>query len=210
MATYNGQAGQDYFALMVAKHKRGGTFVELGSNDPILINNTYLLERDYGWRGLMVEYDAAFVDAYDEHRPASTYMIADATNIDYAKAFRDAGLPQDIDYLQIDLEVSNRSTLTTLERLDEQVLNTYRFATVTFEHDIYAGDYFNTRIASRAIFDRRGYVRVFSDIMNEGNAYEDWYVHPALATLEPFEPSTPIDYKDALNKLQLYSSIIFK
>lgn len=201
MAKYNGQAGQDYFALMVSNSKRGGTFVELGSNDPVLINNTYLLERDHGWRGLMVEYDAAYVDAYDEHRPASTYIIADATTIDYAKAFRDAGLPPNIDYLQIDLEVSNRSTLTALELLDAQVMDTYRFAAVTFEHDIYAGDCFNTRLASRAIFERRGYVRVFSDIMNEGNAYEDWYVHPALSQIAFVEKAGPIDYKDALNQL---------
>ncbi len=56
--------------------------------------------------------------------------------------------PKNIDYLQIDLEVCNRSTLTTLELLDNTIFNEYKFATVTFEHYIYASDRFNTRLAS--------------------------------------------------------------
>ena len=36
-------------------------------------------------------------------------------------------MPLKIDYLQIDLEVNNRSTLTTLELLDAQVFDNYKF-----------------------------------------------------------------------------------
>ena len=92
-------------------------------------------------------------------------------------------MPLSIDYLQIDLEANNGSTLKTLEKLDNEILDTYKFATVTFEHDIYTGDHFNTRSVSREIFERRGYVRVFSDVSNGGNAFEDWYVHPELVDM---------------------------
>ena len=42
---YNGQIAQDYFVMKVLKEKRNGTFVEIGSNHPTCINNTYILEK---------------------------------------------------------------------------------------------------------------------------------------------------------------------
>ena len=90
-----------------------------------------------------------------------------------------------MDYLQIDLDVDNKSTLEVLLLLDETIFNEYKFATVTFEHDFYRGDYFNTRSISRDIFKKRGYVMVFPDIRHggEGTYFEDWYIHPDLVDM---------------------------
>ena len=93
-----------------------------------------------------------------------------------------------MDYLQIDLDVNNRSTLDTLELLDRTVFDKTQFATVTFEHDIYTGNYFDTRNKSREIFTKRGYQLVFPDVsvfFNGANrVFEDWYVHPDLVDME--------------------------
>jgi hypothetical protein len=143
-----------------------------------------MLEKIYGWRGIMVEYNNKFLPLYKEHRPNSFHVINDATLVDYRKAFEDANMPHEIDYLQIDLEVSNDSTLQTLQKMEVEVFNDYKFATVTFEHDIYTDPLNHTRIASRQIFENNGYVRVFSDINNQGVCpYEDWYVHPDLVDM---------------------------
>jgi hypothetical protein len=40
---YYGQIQQDKFVLNVLKNKKNGFFVEIGSYDPILINNSYIL-----------------------------------------------------------------------------------------------------------------------------------------------------------------------
>ncbi len=180
----NSQAGQDIFVLKALKEKQNGTFVEIGSCHPININNSYILESKYNWKGIMVEYDSSYLEAYKQHRPNSYHIIQDATTIDYSEAFKDAKMPYNIDYLQIDLEVSNNSTLKVLEKLDTEVMDMYKFATVTFEHDIYTGNHFNTRDSSRTIFEKRGYVRVFSDVSNGSNPFEDWYVHPELVDME--------------------------
>jgi hypothetical protein len=184
--TYNGQAHQDEFVLRVLNQKRNGFFLEIGSNHPININNSYLLEKDYGWTGIMVEYDASFLPLYQEHRPNSIHVINDATKIDYRTLLESNNMPVNMDYLQIDLEVSNGSTLSTLEKLNNEVFDTYKFATVTFEHDIYASNFRNTRLVSRQIFESRGYVRVFDDIHNvhPRYVYEDWYVHPELVNMD--------------------------
>lgn len=181
---FNGQAQQDKFVLNVLKFKRDGFFLEIGSNDPIKINNSYPLEHDYIWKGIMIEYEARFLPAYKTHRPKSIHVINDATKIDYAALFLDHKVPSAIDYLQIDLEANNGSTLRTLQKLDVEVMDRHTFATVTFEHDIYHTNFMNTREESRKIFERRGYIRVFDDIDNgSGFPYEDWYVYPSLVDM---------------------------
>lgn len=180
---YLGQANQDRFVLNVLKEKKNGYFLEIGSNHPININNSYLLETSYDWKGIMVEFSPQFLPLYIEHRPNSIHVINDATIIDYKNLFEINNMPLSFDYLQIDLEVSNESTLNTLKKLDTDVFDTYKFATVTFEHDIYVGDCYNTRLSSRDIFKRRGYVCVFEDISNDNYPYEDWYVHPDLVDM---------------------------
>src|SRR5438132_687242 len=131
------QASQDIFALIMLKHKKHGVFVEIGTNDPIYHNNTYVLEKDYGWSGLLIEYEANFASAYQQQRPNSKYIIDDARNINYREFLDNNKFPENIDYLQIDLDVNNRSTLDVLEKLESTVFNKYKFATVTFEHDFY-------------------------------------------------------------------------
>lgn len=180
---YNGQAAQDYFVLKCLNLKKNGVFVEIGSNNPIKINNTYKLETEYDWTGLMIEYDPSFLPSYVTHRPKSQHIIQNATTIQFDEEFKKRNLPKNIDYLQIDLEVDNQSTIRTLENLNSQVMSEYKFAVVTFEHDSYRGNHFNTKSRSREIFDSHGYIRVFSGVSLDGNEFEDWYVHPTLVDM---------------------------
>jgi hypothetical protein len=180
---YNSQVGQDKFVLSVLKNKKNGYFIEIGSNDPKLINNTFILEKDFNWSGIMVEYDGKWLQSYKDTRPNSIHVIDDATKIDYKSLFVNNKVSRNIDYLQIDLDVCNRSTLDTLELFNNTIFDNYKFATITFEHDIYSGDHFNTRQTSRNIFLKRGYILVFPDVKNGSNAFEDWYVHPDLVDM---------------------------
>lgn len=183
---FRGQAQQDRFVTTIMKQKQNGFFVEIGSNHPIDINNSYLLEKTYNWKGIMIEYESKYLPSYKQHRPNSIHVIQDATTIDYKNLFEANDVPLQMDYLQIDLEADNGSTIQTLEKLNREVLDAYTFATVTFEHDIYRGDFYNTRMRSRQIFEERGYVCVFKDIHNKEPryVYEDWYVHPSLVDMD--------------------------
>jgi hypothetical protein len=183
---FRGQAQQDRFVTTIMKQKQNGFFVEIGSNHPIDINNSYLLEKTYNWKGIMIEYESKYLPSYKQHRSNSIHVIQDATTIDYKNLFEANDVPLQMDYLQIDLEVDNGSTIRTLETLNNEVLDTYTFATVTFEHDIYRGDFYNTRMRSRQIFEERGYVCIFKDIHENDPkcVYEDWYVHPSLVDMD--------------------------
>jgi hypothetical protein len=178
------QAGQDLFFLKALNYKKNGTFLEIGSNHPITHNNTYIAESEYNWKGIMVEYDTSFAPMYTLYRPKSIHVLNDACKVDYRSLLDTHAFPTNMDYLQIDLDVNNGSTRNVVELLDKSVFDKYTFAAITFEHDIYTGDYFNTRQISRDIFKKRGYTLVFSDVSVfwEGSykAFEDWYIHPSL------------------------------
>lgn len=188
--TTHSQCSQDIFVINVLQHKKNGYFLEIGSNHAINDNNTYLLEKDYNFKGLLVEYCQIFEEGYKTHRQNSIYEINDARNVNYKKILDDNNFPKNIDYLQIDLDADNKSTLDTLILLNNTVFDTYKFATITFEHDYYRGDFFDTRNISRNIFKSRGYLLVFPDVCTDQGCvgsgwqpFEDWYVHPDLVDM---------------------------
>ena len=230
---YNGAAGQDKFVLNVNKFKKNGYFLEFGSQEPINDNNTYLLESEYGWKGLMFEWEEKYAPRYEKHRGEdTTYIIGDAVDHDYALLFSKLEVPETIDFLQIDLEPGMLSPLTLLQKLNDQVMDNHKFATITFEHDIYVGepnsphnggsplnqgrpyDYENfhkVRDGSRKIFEERGYVLVFPDV-NDNQEYnlpfEDWWVHPDLVDMDYVKQIIDKN-KDRYCEAQITGSTVF-
>jgi len=209
---FNGQAEQDKFVLTMLHNKSNGYYLELGSQRAILNNNTYILEKTYNWSGIMIDCDECWLNEYKFYRTNSIHVIDDAEKIDYNSLLKTNNAPNNIDYLQIDLDVDNCSTLNTLIKLDEEILNEYKFATITFEHDIYSSEsesdiWAITRKRSREIFSNRGYVLVFPDVQLDSStsyrgkrcgAFEDWYVHPDLVDNE------------IINKYKTDKSLYFK
>ena len=183
---FNGQAEQDKFVCNVLKNKTNGFFVEVGSHHPININNTYVLENSLSWRGLMFEWaQERFEDLYKKHRTNSDYIFGDAQYHDYYEILENHEAPKFIDYLQLDIEPPEK-TLNVLKNLDSKVMDEYKFAVVTFEHDYCHGLQSQPRLASRQIFKNRGYELVFADVHNTEPkyVYEDWYVHPNLVDMD--------------------------
>ena len=52
MKTYS-QASQDIFVRILTNNKKNGTFLEIGSNDPITHNNSYVLESENNYKGIL-------------------------------------------------------------------------------------------------------------------------------------------------------------
>lgn len=170
------EAYQDMFVLGALKGKRNGTYVEIGSGDPIYGNNTYLLEKEFGWSGLSLDISEEFVKAHKEKRDHMC-LLKDATATNYDALFSAAGFDEVIDYLQIDCDPPSVS----FKALLAIPLEKYKFRVITFEHDHYADPHGGFREKARNYLNSQGYNLYVSNISPDNNRpYEDWYVNSDL------------------------------
>lgn len=165
---------QDMFVLSCLDGKRNGTFVELGSGHPILFNNTLLLEKGFGWKGISVDNSERMCHIFSRSRN-STIINDDASKIDYKELFKNHCFEQKIDFLRINAERAS------LEALSAIPFNKYEFGVIQFQHNaIWWGPEF--REASRKLLSKIGYILLVSDVaVDPKSPYEDWWVHPVLA-----------------------------
>jgi len=63
-----GQHFQDLWVLFHLEEMRGGYFVEFGGADGVKTSNTYLLEKDYGWTGILAEPARVWQSKIRQHR----------------------------------------------------------------------------------------------------------------------------------------------
>ena len=90
---YNGQAYADKFVLNCTNFKTNGYFLELGSRHPKENNNSYILEKEFGWKGVMVDREPTYEQDYKTERPNSVAIIEDATEVNYTKVFEENNFP---------------------------------------------------------------------------------------------------------------------
>ena len=186
------QAGQDRFVHALLP-KTDGTFLEIGSNHPIEINNTFALEQ-LGWRGLLVDNDDVCAKLCRELR-ASPVLQADATQVDWESALLDAvtaGVPPfefftgpsrrvRIDYLSLDVDAA---TLATLLRMP---LDFVKFNVITIEHDAYRFGP-GPRDAMRQLLHAQGYLLLCGNVTDNGMAFEDWWIDRGAVDMKRWGP----------------------
>jgi FkbM family methyltransferase len=59
---------QDIFCLLLAGGKSDGFFVEFGACDGVLISNSFLLEKNFGWKGILAEPSPAWHEKLRQNR----------------------------------------------------------------------------------------------------------------------------------------------
>lgn len=65
--TYS-QSYQDVFVLYETKYKKNGYFVEFGATDGLTISNTVLLEKRFGWKGIVAEPNSVWHNDLSKNR----------------------------------------------------------------------------------------------------------------------------------------------
>jgi FkbM family methyltransferase len=65
------QLFQDLFVLFVLNEKKNGYFVEFGATNGIELSNTYLLEKNYGWNGILAEPARCWAEYLKKNRHCS-------------------------------------------------------------------------------------------------------------------------------------------
>jgi FkbM family methyltransferase len=114
------QLYQDLFVLWATKEKRRGYFVDIGACDGLFLSNTLLLEREYGWRGIVAEPNPIFSAKLRKNRSAyvSTQCVWSVSG--KKLAFKQVAEPEYSTLRDIDPQDSHegrgtRSKFTTVE-----------------------------------------------------------------------------------------------
>ena len=175
------------FVMSILDNKENGHYVELGAFHSTQGSNTNVLESKLGWSGVSFEIVEKFQEEFVSNR-TNPCILGDATKFDYLSYFKENNFPEQIDFLQLDIDGGyneNGTSVTdgyeTLHGLLAMPLNTYRFSTITFEHDQNM-DYRNAKIrdTQREILSSFGYVLVGRLV------HEDWWVDPNVIPLSKY------------------------
>jgi hypothetical protein len=170
------QAYQDLFCLIATNGKQNGTYLEIGAGDPLLGNNTYLLEKKYNWTGISVEINSDLANKFRDVR-SNRIIGADATKLNYSKLLNDIIFTDHIDYLQLDCEPPNK----TFEVLLSIPFHKYKFGVITYEHDYYLDMTKSYRDKSRNYLWSLGYKLILPNVsLDNSTPFEDWWVHPDI------------------------------
>lgn len=176
MLTINGrgEAGQDHFAFEHCGRSATGTFLDIGSNEPIRWNNSYALE-EVGWRGWLFDIEPEYALMCAGVRK-SPFFCVDATTYDWAQFKERFKAPELIDYLSLDIdENEERDRAVTI--LKNLFAAGFKFRCATVEHDGYRyGD--NPRNAIRAVMQEADYTLAHPNVeirKGNGKPFEDWW-----------------------------------
>lgn len=159
------KAGQDIFAHRLLPGV--GTFLDIGSNHPTVINNTFALEQ-IGWWGLLFDNDEyCWKLSADRKAP---FVFGDVTKTDWFSVLQSFGLHKSpIDYVSLDVDSATTATLVNFLNYG------IPFRCATIEHDSYRfGD--KPRNEMRRLMVESRYVLLCEDVHDDGVPFEDWWV----------------------------------
>jgi len=190
------QIGQESFVAWVLENKKRGCYLEIGAFEAHKWSNTFILERDFAWVGFGLEIDPIRTNRYNEVR-RNKAITADATTLNCEEFLNEVKAPSVIDFLQVDIEPA-RNTYMALR----QAVNSSRiYQVITFEHDLYAKKWrflplnYIWKLSAHFLLASKGYVRVVSNVSNQGKKQEDWFIH-RIAHGSSFKKLKNIDFRD--------------
>ncbi|MBF0409929.1 MAG: FkbM family methyltransferase [Candidatus Riflebacteria bacterium] len=193
---------QDLFVLKYLRHKTGGYFVEFGALDGLTHSNTYLLEKKYGWSGILVEPARSCHELLRQNRNAiiDTRCVWSHSNLslDFSEvyavahstitAFKDSDFHSKIRSNSRNYSVETVSLLDLLkqhnapslidylsidtEGSEFEILNSFDFSLYKFKAITCEHNFTDNRSKIFDLLVRFGYKRIYTD----QTSCDDWYV----------------------------------
>jgi len=132
METFS-QIGQDLVVADYFDNKNGGTFLDIGCGYPKKINNTFLLETKFNWKGTSID----LIDFSDDDGTKwgdcrnTKRILKDALSVDYKTILDEIAVNGVVDFLSMDLEPPT----LTFECLYKIPFDDFIFNFICFETD---------------------------------------------------------------------------
>jgi hypothetical protein len=196
------QLGQDLLALIGSGAKRNGFFVEFGAADGVALSNSYLLEKEFGWNGILCEPSRSWHDDLKRNRSC----IVD-TRCVYSKTGEQIGFSENyigelsgiteftggdhhglINKTITSYQVETISLLDLLrshnapkhieflsvdtEGSEFEILNAFDFSKYSFGAICVEHNYLENRSKVKSLLEANGYRQVYPEL----SEFDDWYV----------------------------------
>jgi FkbM family methyltransferase len=198
------QLGQDVLALSLVGKDKKGFFVEFGATDGKTLSNSHLLEKDFGWSGILCEPGKNWHSALEGNRSAaidtrcvfsSTGKLVEFTETSvgelstissFMKSDANRFLRKSKGTYQVET-VSLQDLLLThnapkyiellsvdTEGSEFEILKDFPFDEYKFGLICVEHNYTNNREKLHELLSGKGYVRIHT----EYSAFDDWYLGP--------------------------------
>jgi FkbM family methyltransferase len=202
------QLGQDLFTLSICNFKQGGFFVEFGATNGIDLSNTHILEKRYGWNGILAEPARRWHSDLRKNRSCNieTDCVWRESGVSLSFNEVDIGELSTIDsFNTLDLHREARKsgnkfsvrTISLIDLLDKyeapreidylsidtegsefQILSTFEWSRYRFKVITVEHNYTQQRDKIFSLLSENGYVRSLEKL----SRFDDWYVLPERVT----------------------------
>jgi FkbM family methyltransferase len=203
------QLRQDLFVLQHLGFKKNGFFVEFGATNGLDLSNSHLMEKEFGWNGILaepatcwhkelknnrtcnIETDCVWKDS----KSALTFNQVDVAELSTINSFSDAdshsetrknGKTYEVQTISLNdlLKKYNAPKIIDYLSIDTegseyQILSHFDFSEYTFKVITCEHNYTPMREKLFSLLTKEGYQRVFEEL----SLFDDWYVKPTQQPL---------------------------
>lgn len=194
------QLQQDLFVISQLNSKRNGYFVEFGATNGISMSNTYLLEKEFGWTGILCEPARTWHDELIRNRSSIietkciweksglTLMfneIGDLSTLetysgsDFHSDARKTGLSYPVETISLSDMLDQYEAPREIDYLsidtegsEFNILNSFDFSKYSFQIITCEHNYTESRSKICDLLISKGYKRVFVEL----SRFDDWYI----------------------------------
>lgn len=202
------QLGQDFLALIAAGVTRPGYFVEFGAADGVSLSNSYLLEKEFGWSGILCEPGRNWHPALTKNRDCTiefrcvysktgerisfseNYLgelsgITEFTNEIEGGILNKTTSSYEVETISlVDLLESHNAPRhidflsVDTEGSEFEILNAFDFSKYRFGAISVEHNYTATRPKVKALLESNGYRQVYPELSD----FDDWFVLDSKAS----------------------------
>lgn len=202
LARSRSQMRQDLFVLFVLGFPRGGFFVEFGATDGVTLSNSYLLEGEFGWDGILAEPARGWLVALRRNRscaidsrcvwsrsgemlPFNETSVGELSTVDafsgldlHSQSRRDGQIyeVETVSLLDLLVQYSAPEVIDYLsidtEGSELEILDSFDFSRFSFRVITVEHNFTPQRSKIKKVLERNGYRRVHEHV----SKFDDWYV----------------------------------
>jgi FkbM family methyltransferase len=200
------QIGQDLFVLSTLNFKRNGYFVEFGATNGVNLSNSFILEKSFGWTGILAEPAKVWHDALKQNRGChietdcvwrdststlefNEVMAAEHSTVnlfsdsDFHASLRKHGLKYRVATISLTDLLNKYSAPDEIDFLsidtegsEFDILSTFDFDRYRFKVITCEHNHTANKEKIHKLLSSHGYQRKLEDISD----FDDWYIRPDL------------------------------